>query len=209
MEKGNLSHLTKLNFNRCTGLKTMIALVSSLSQLSELCLYRSTLNSADYIALSRAIVTKKLPRLDTIILPIHNDDVPAKTLVKYACLNVRNVFLKVCFREYSNTKRGVLSKEPMEWGSGWKLETLGFSNGLVSRVLRNIRFKNLAVVHVRSKLALNQIFVNFFGCTSRLDISRLNLSQSSGISGHLSDLLCEDVSSLETLILRGCVSDTE
>ena len=73
-----------------------------------------------------------------------------------------------------------------------------------SRVLKNIRIKSLAVVHVRSKLALNQIFVNFFGSTSRLDISHLNLSQCSGISGHLSDLLCEEVSSLETLILRGC-----
>ena len=59
-------------------------------------------------------------------------------------------------------------------------------------------------MHVRSKLALNQIFVNFFGSTSRLDISHLNLSQSSCISGHLSDLLFRDVSALETLILRGC-----
>ena len=89
MEKGNLSHLSKLSFNRCTGLKTMIALVSSLSQLSELCLYRCKLDSADYIALSSAIVSKKLPMLDTIILPIHNDERPARTLVKYAYLNVR------------------------------------------------------------------------------------------------------------------------
>ena len=58
MEKGNLSHLTKLSFNRCTGLKTTVALASSLSQLSELCLYRCKLDSTDYIALSSAVVSK-------------------------------------------------------------------------------------------------------------------------------------------------------
>ena len=206
--EGNLSNLTQLNFTRCGGLKSKIGLASScLPHLTHLCLYKCQLNSDDYIALSSAIVTKKLPRLDTIILPIHNDEIPARTLVKYACLNVRNVFLNICFEKYSNANLGVLFKESMEWGSEWKLETLGFShkiNCLDNRVLRNIRIKSLAVVYVRSIFALNQIFVNFFGSTSRLDISHLNLSQSSGISGNLSDLLCEDVSSLETLILRGC-----
>ena len=206
--EGKLSNLTQLSFTRCGGLKSKIGLASSfLPQLTHMCLYKCQLNSADYIALLSAIVTKKLPRLDTIILPIHNDEIPARTLLKYACLNVRNVFLNICFEKYSNANLGVLFKESMEWGSEWKLETLGFShkiNCLDNRVLRNIRIKSLAVVYVRSKLALNQIFLNFFGSTSRLDISHLNLSQSSGISGHLSDLLCEDVSSLETLILRSC-----
>ena len=232
VKTGHLPQLTHLSFALCDRAfagKLHIMFACSWPTLSYLNLYRCRLDTNDLVSLSAALETL-LPSLSSLVLSIEGFTSAIATVFQHPCFNLSSLFLHaVSIQDYEELNRKIASGEfsgLINLGLCMDITvSRTFVKPLAELTVTPINLNNLGLsmnaavgrtfIRPFTKLSLTQLTLNdvisstidlynVTKSTAFSDLHKLDISESSGISGSLSILLCHRFAQLAILILSHC-----